>query len=202
MSAELIAYLDYYQSLMAAQYRDLPRASAQIRNFVAQAAADAFLYQLADAFNLDTAIGAQLDIIGKYVGVTRIASVPLDTPLFGFWDSTESNPLLQNPYGFYDETGPYSEWLSSLSSSTSSTSLSDGQYIQLLKLKIFLNHTNMTLASIQDFLVTFFPGLISVTDTSLMVLNYFVSVTVSLPESILEQYLPRPMGVSITITYY
>lgn len=241
----LTQYLDYYQSLMALQYRGLPRATGNIRNYVAQVVAENFLEQLANAFTLDTAVGVQLDTIGKYIGVTRYVEGELDTPLFGFWDYTESDPEAQNPNGFYDyaygddgqlpsvtvgagdtltisadtefteavvdgdlivdasyiETDfPYAEFYSYLSSSTSTTALSDGQYRFLLQLQIVLNNSDNTLASIQDYLFRFFPGQITLVDNADMTMDYFVSPSVPLPVSVLEVYLPRPMGVSITVS--
>lgn len=100
--ATLTEYLDYYQGTMAYQYANLPRASANIRNYVAQAVAENFLEELANCFTIDNAVGKQLDIIGKYIGVSRVVNVPLNTPYFGFWDYTESDPAEQNPNGFYD----------------------------------------------------------------------------------------------------
>lgn len=241
----LTEYLDYYQSLMAFQYRGLPRASANIRVYVAQFIADNFLEQLANCFTLSTAVGPQLDTIGKYIGAPRDAGVPLDTPLFGFWDYTESDPDAQNPNGFYDylygDTGSppavdvgtgdtltisettyfssstidgtlivdadfiqvefsYAEFYSYLSASSGNTQLSDGQYRQVLLLKIFLNSNDMTLASIQRYLATYFPGQITVIDNADMTMDYFVSSSVSLPVAVLTPYLPRPMGVGITVT--
>lgn len=245
--ATLPEILDYYQSLMARQYAGLPRASANIRNYVAQANGENFLAQLETAFDLNTAIGAQLDIIGKYVGVSRNITVPITTPYFGFWDYTVVDPDDQNPNGFYDYsygTGGsapavdvpasttltistdtyfasskvdgdlvidanfiqsansfiYAEFFSYLNSGSSTTSLSDGQYRFLLQLQIVLNHSNGTLASIQSYLHQFFPDQITVVDNKDMTLSYFATTTVPLPVSVLQSYLPRPMGVSLTVT--
>jgi hypothetical protein len=243
----LTEILDYYQSLMARQYADLPRASANIRNYVAQANGENFLPQLDQAFNLDTAVGAQLDIIGKYIGVSRIVNVPLTTQYFGFWDYTVVDPDDQNPNGFYDylnggSTGApvinvpaattvtisvdtlvyssrvdgdlvinadfiqslsafaYAEFFSYLNSQSNTSSLSDGQYRFLLRLQIVLNHSNGSLASIQDYLNQFFPNQITVVDNKDMTLSYSATTSVPLPIGILEAYLPRPMGVGITVT--
>jgi hypothetical protein len=241
--ATLTQYLDYYQSLMAYQYRGLPRASETIRNYVAQAVAGNFLETLNTAFNLETAVGPQLDTIGKYVGVGRQTAVPIDTPYFGFWDYTETIPANQNPNGFYDYAlGPsgsaepynvpldttqtisaptlffsaqidgellvdepfiqsqfvYAEFYSYLNSSSSSTTLSDGQYRFLIKLQISLNYSDNTLYTIQQYLAQYFPGQITVIDNKDMTLVYTVSTAVPLPIDIIKNYLPKPMGVGLT----
>jgi hypothetical protein len=61
-----------YQLLLLKQYFQKAKAKAEIGAW-ASAGFDAFqLYEaFASAFDLDTAIGAQLDIIGKWVGIKR-----------------------------------------------------------------------------------------------------------------------------------
>ncbi len=242
--ATLGQYLDYYQGRMAYQYANLPRASAHIRNFTAQAVASNFLETLQNAFSIETAVGPQLDIIGKYIGANRTVDGVLVTPYFGFWRYTESDPSAQNQNGFYRYSdGPsglypafnvalgetetisgttyfsastidgdliidgdfiqtqfsYAEFYRYLNASTSTSTLSDGQYRFLLRLKIVLNSSDGTLASIQDFLAQFFPSQVTVIDNTDMTLSYSVSPAVPLPVDVLRPYLPKPMGVGITI---
>lgn len=244
--ATLTQYLDYYQGLMAKQYVNLPRASANIRNYVAQAVADNFLETLGDCYDVSTSVGPQLDAIGKYIGITRIVNVPLTTPYFGFWDYTVVNPADQNQNGFYDyafgnsslPSGPpvnvpadttltistttyfssskidgdlivdsdfiqsqwsYAEFFSYLYATTSSTTLSDGQYRFLLGLQIILNSSNGSLPSIQSYLNQFFGSQIRVVDNTDMTLSYFVTASIPLPIEIIEPYLPKPMGVGLII---
>lgn len=66
---------DYYSDLLILQYKTLPKARATISALVKQAVDGGFLLQLVNAFNLDTAIGKQLDILGKYIGLNRITKV-------------------------------------------------------------------------------------------------------------------------------
>lgn len=65
---ELIAY---YVGLLILQYRQEPRARATIAAQVAPIIMNQLPLAAQDAFNVDTAIGAQLDVLGKYAGVTR-----------------------------------------------------------------------------------------------------------------------------------
>lgn len=65
---ELIAY---YKNLLIIQYHDKAKAKATIEALVTPVLMDQLPGQVQDAFNLDTAIGVQLDVIGKYEGVTR-----------------------------------------------------------------------------------------------------------------------------------
>lgn len=61
----------YYSDLLILQYKDKPRARDTIRELVGQLIADELPLQLQDAWNLDNATGAQLNVLGKYIGVTR-----------------------------------------------------------------------------------------------------------------------------------
>ena len=62
---------EYYQNLLIIQYHDLPKAKETIRLIADIGTGDNIFMQLQDAFNVDTAIGAQLDLIGKVVGADR-----------------------------------------------------------------------------------------------------------------------------------
>ena len=69
---QLLEYLkNYYSNLLIVQYNGKKRAKATIELFIALLYADMAIMQVRDAFNLETAQGAQLDIIGKWVGLDR-----------------------------------------------------------------------------------------------------------------------------------
>ena len=61
----------YYRNLLIKQYHDKPNAVATIEALVEQSAADWVYPQVRDAFDIDTAIGVQLDTLAKYVGLSR-----------------------------------------------------------------------------------------------------------------------------------
>lgn len=62
---------DYYKNLLIIQYHDKPKARATIAQWVDCMTGDGIMTQLWDAFDVDTAIGAQLDAIGHFVGIGR-----------------------------------------------------------------------------------------------------------------------------------
>ena len=64
--------IEYYQDLLIVQYHDKPKAKAMIKAEMEETLANLLDIQVRDAFDVDTAIGVQLDIIGKWVGVDRI----------------------------------------------------------------------------------------------------------------------------------
>lgn len=68
--------IEYYQNLLILQYVEQPNAYATIGVLAALPIADQLPLAVQNAFNINptlgpTAIGTQLDTIGKYVGVTR-----------------------------------------------------------------------------------------------------------------------------------
>lgn len=62
---------DYYASLLILQYLNKPKASATIKTLVNMVIGDLLPLAVQDAFSVDTAAGVQLDVLGKYVGVSR-----------------------------------------------------------------------------------------------------------------------------------
>jgi hypothetical protein len=63
--------LDYYAGLLIVQYRIKPKARATIRLLTNQAACNGLVEAERTCFDLDTAQGAQLDVLGRIVGVPR-----------------------------------------------------------------------------------------------------------------------------------
>lgn len=64
--------LDYYQNLLIIQYHDKTKARGTIRVLVDATMIYDVLVMIRDGFDIDTAIGKQLDILGKYIGSDRV----------------------------------------------------------------------------------------------------------------------------------
>lgn len=62
---------EYYSDLLILQYHGKEKAIATVRAQVDKIIMNQLPVEIQDAFDLDTAIGAQLDTLGIYVGVTR-----------------------------------------------------------------------------------------------------------------------------------
>ncbi len=63
--------IDYYAKLLILQYRGQPKAFATIQALVNPVIMDQLPVAVQNAFTLGTAEGVQLDVIGKYAGVSR-----------------------------------------------------------------------------------------------------------------------------------
>jgi hypothetical protein len=88
------------------------------------------LTQMIPLFDLDLAVGQQLDIIGLWVGVTRNVSIPI-TGVYFSWD------------GDYTVGWDYGTWQPS-SAPTSITVLPDDAYKTLIRAKIAANNWDGT----------------------------------------------------------
>lgn len=193
---------DYYVARLASQYRLQTKAPAHVGLFAKQMLADALAMEISPAFNIDTAAGEQLDIIGKYVGVDRDVQVADTRPYFGF--VTADYPTEpQNPNGFVIAASltinANGVWYETEFTNQSVSQLSDYQYRQLIKIKIATNSSDNTMASLQALIATFFDGQLQVRDNKDMTMAYFYGLAIQLPLSVLQTYLPRPMGVGITV---
>ena len=73
-------YTDYYADLLILQYKTQPKARATISALTDKVIADGLLMDVINGFNLDTAEGKQLDILGKYIGLSRNVKEKVGSP--------------------------------------------------------------------------------------------------------------------------
>lgn len=79
---------EQYLALITSEHNEKPRFVATVKASVAPfAALQATVRKFVQDFDLDNAIGRQLDTVGLWVGVTRRVEVPLDGFYFT-WDDT------------------------------------------------------------------------------------------------------------------
>jgi hypothetical protein len=66
--------VEYYQDLLILQYKNKPKA----RGHIASNVSPLIIFELSNAvkngYNIETAIGKQLDVLGKYAGISRVLS--------------------------------------------------------------------------------------------------------------------------------
>ena len=60
----------YYSNLLILQYHNKPKAKATIEASVSLLP-DSLIQEVTDGFDLNTAVGKQLDILGEYIGLSR-----------------------------------------------------------------------------------------------------------------------------------
>lgn len=62
---------EYYANLLIIQYNQKPKARAEIKAIVTPLLMDQLPIAVRDAYNVDTAVGVQLDVLGEIVGISR-----------------------------------------------------------------------------------------------------------------------------------
>lgn len=64
--------VDYYVNLLIMQYRDKPTARGFIKALAEMSILDMLAVKVMNAYDIDSASGVQLDVLGKYAGVSRV----------------------------------------------------------------------------------------------------------------------------------
>lgn len=73
-------FIAYYTNLLIVQYSRLPKAKAHIEALINLIAVIELLDEVQDAYDIDTAVGVQLDVIGEFpIGLPRKAFIATDT---------------------------------------------------------------------------------------------------------------------------
>ena len=102
------------------------------------------IFSFITEFDIDTASGVQLDILGKWIGRTRVVSQPISGIYFSF--DTDGLGFDQGVWqGPYDPDAGF-------------TNLSDDVYRIVLKAKIAINHWDGTNESLPEILDTALDG--------------------------------------------
>lgn len=147
--------LNYYKNLLIIQYHNGAKARATIDTYVNLLWANQILRQIRDSFDVDTAIGAQLDVIGLWVGVDRYYSLkPYDNhPWISLIEITgATDPILQ---GGFSEVDNFNTVLGGfltpdMASGAARSELADSEFRTIIKLKIIKNSISHTCKNIDD----------------------------------------------------
>jgi hypothetical protein len=154
------------------------------------------------SFNLLTAVGSQLDILGLWIGQSRDIANVLVVGFFGFSEASTGLPDgLQEPFGELSNPSIGGVWYQLGESDSGTTVLNDIAYLTILKARIVKNQWNGTISGIESALAYITGVACSIADTG----NLSLSITVPLPITPLEEALlesldliPRPAGVRIS----
>lgn len=191
-----------YQALLIAQYRTKPKAAAEIGIYARTILGDGvFFTALQNAFDLATAVGPQLDILGKYIGLSRLIGPPTPAPWFGCPSYNGGDPQNDNGCQNYLDTSQNVGILffSYTYAGMQNTALSDEAYQFMLQLKAILNINDGTLSTIKALLKLFFGPAVTVVDNADMTLTYSIARNCPVDIATLTPFLPKPMGVGLIV---
>ena len=186
-----MASADDYVPLIPSENRDKSKFLAMV-SLVTGCFADTnnSIKSIEQKLNLDTAEGAQLDIIGLWVGLPRALNVPF--LVFFSFDTTGLGFDQGNWKGPYDPTSGV-------------TVMDDGTYRLMIKAKIGANNWDGTMPSYLEILQSAFSGTgidITANDNQDMTMDVYLSAKPSaiLTAILTAGYLPlKPEGVKQTI---
>ena len=204
--------IKYYQNLLIIQYHNKPKAKAVIGLLVGELI-DAWdmLNKVRDCFNLDVAIGKQLDILAKYYGIGRNwAGIDFNNKYFDFQYTDENHTRPDNPVPYRDGLSyqtltnrgeGYYQTL--LGKAKASYTMTDYELRNFIKLRmIALANEKITYEYLYNEMFRLFGLLIIPIANDDMTLEYYFDPTLSHLAGVVNVYrhlLPAPAGVGLKI---
>ena len=203
--------LKYYANLLIVQYNGKPKAKATIEMLtkIIYGVVDTPLFlQIQNAFDWKTAVGNQLDIIGKWIGVSKTYQGLL------YWDKTflsypswndltpiDNTDNLQHGYSDYSTfdtdiggTLTYNEL------GFVEQELDYEQFRTVIGLKIIKNSITLTAKNIDDAIWEYFDGLVYTTWEAMKITYHYPnSLNTVMTVCKYKKVLPAPIGVSIDL---
>lgn len=180
-------FIEAYLELLIFQYRDKPNASAEIQAII-NPFNDVFdLYNSFDsAFDVDSGIGEQLNILGRILGQNRQIEKAVPKEYFGFVNKNANAKEFGHPF-FKKGDDLFA-----------SLDLNDSEYRFFLKLKIAKNNMQNNIFNVSELVSWALNGFGYIEN------NQDMTLTFNLHESfdvefgklfVILDMLPRPMGI-------
>lgn len=207
MSATSEQIIEYYQNTLIAQYATKPKANATIGALMGGTGAygliaEAIYNQVRDGFDLATAQGKQLDLLGKFRGVDRyFNTLNLDKSFIQVmsYDDPDRGTAIGIPS--YEDTQPPS-WYTMTYDDFVENTLQDGDFRRVIMFLAALSSCDYTYGTLDAILYTFFAGNVNMIVSANMEITYqhLTSDTDNL-FSIINQMglLPSPAGVAVVV---
>lgn len=204
--------VDYYVNLLIIQYTSLPKATQTITLLAEIMMASGVFLDVENAYNVypefgPTAVGKQLDVIGKYVGVDRFYTA-IDlvnyfaTVLYSQAGSLPSSPPAFGMSTYADFTDfAYNGTLRYGDIVTSENALNDTDFLTLIQFMILCNNMNYSAYSIDNALWEIFGAALHAETTGHMEMTFFIlgPITTLISVILFKGLLPVPMGVGFTV---
>lgn len=201
MAQDIDNIVEYYSNLLIVQYHNKPKAKAMIELFVRELLALGVFFDVRDGYDIDTAVGKQLDVLGKYVFADRFYQ---KIDLEGYFSLTnyDEDPISVDKIGLTDYTDGFTKEGKTLTYQdvvSEFSYLGNADFRRLIKLKIIQNNSNHSHKSIDESINMFFGDELSVTSSGNMQMTYLVkpSLKAFIEVAIQKDILPRPMGVKL-----
>ena len=189
-----------YTALITSEHANKPNFVAVV-NALANGvgAITAVAQSLPAEFDLDAAVGAQLDIVGRWLGQSRVIPNVITVGFFGFADTVGAAT-----FGELTDASKGGPWWNLGESYSSTTVLDDTLYRQFLYARILRNQFDGTSAFLEQALADILGVSVTLQDNNSGTVNVTAGGKVpQVLQTIVEQYdiLPRPVGVNYTFSF-
>lgn len=209
--AELENIKEWAKNLIIIQYHQSKKNRKLIDILVELLFANNLILQIRDlCLNVNESTGAQLDVIGKWVGIDRYYNNAdiWDHPYLSFINYSDiQNPANLDPMQggfssyltFEDNNGGFLTYQSWKSTRTATNTIGDEYFRMLIKLKIIKNSINHTMRNIDKAIYEWSGGKVYTTWNKMEVIyNYDESYKNLMTMAIYKNALPAPTGCKIT----
>lgn len=203
---------EYFCSLLIIQYRNSALNRAMIKELVKLIFANNLGLQIKDlCVDVNKSIGAQLDVVGKWVGIDRYyTGVALfnkkyfSLPSYSHISSGNYNPYMggfSNYLNFNTLTGAFLTYRKYIDIKTAQNAMGDEYFRQLIKLKIIKNSIVQTNKSIDDAIYNWSEGQVYTTWDNLMQVTYHYKKSFEnlINLAVYKNVLLAPCGVEIVL---
>lgn len=190
--AEIDEIKEYYADLLILQYKNKPKARETIKLGVDIYTGDGVFLQLMNILDIDTAEGAQLDIIGKILDCPRnVPGINNQTKYFSFHK--------EDALGFSTIGEPSMGVAKNRNNSILAVyTLKDTEYRPLLKFKAFLNVWRGDMGSMDRALYSVFGNTINLKNNQDMSITYEISeMSITIEAAQALGYFKAPIGVAV-----
>lgn len=192
--------IDYYVNLLIIQYHNKPKAMATVQLIAEALLADAIYLDVQNGYDVNTAVGVQLDVLGKYADINRFYSGQTLLGYFGFATYTGGAPSGTDGFSDYATFPlPVGKFLIYEEVLSGTLALGDSDFRTLLLLRIIQNNSNFSRGEIDRAIFDTFGDHVIPSSTGNMVMDYFTDEAFSPIVEVARQQgiLPKPMAVAL-----
>lgn len=183
----------YYGDLLILQYRNKPKARKTVQIGCDIYTGDGVVFDLINSLDIDSAEGAQLDLIGKILDCPRtIQGLNPDKQYFSFqYDGALGFSTAQEL-----SNGIFKTFYNSIQSEYA---LKDGDYRQLLKFKAIVNIWRASMAGMDEAIYNSFGNDVLLINNQNLTISYIISnsLTIATQAALIQGYLRAPIGIGL-----
>ena len=162
----------YYINLLIIQYCNKPKARATVGILVRELVSDQIIAQVRDGFNLEVAVGSQLDTLASYRGAQRIVfGIDLTRDYFALPSYDDADLDTYHGIGVYAED-PSVYFMFYADTNRPSYAMTDDELRRLVKLLAKTQSRFLSVKEVDDILWAAFGAMVTLQDNEDMTIEY------------------------------